>query len=158
LQTGRDGCRKGAIPNAVIQRAIKSGGIFFLPPIKQDRYIDIVRLNLKKILAKLKVKSQLSVEVDESILQMVVDIAIHQRKGTRGLDEILKYLTQTAVSEAFDRDMPMRGISIRISVNELKQVVVEHLSDEGIVKNSYPFEINSLLRSPCEMRLISQAH
>ena len=150
LMAGENNGAKGAIPHAVIQRAVKSGGIFFLKPSPQDKFIEIARKNLNAILQNLKVKSQLQVEVDDSVLVFVAELARFNKRGTRGLDELLSTFTSTAISEAYDKGLPARGIAIRLSLNPAtEELLIEH-AEGSVVVNTYTFTPRELLTSKCD--------
>ncbi|MCB9026223.1 MAG: hypothetical protein H6625_07905 [Bdellovibrionaceae bacterium] len=150
LMAGRDKGTKGAIPLALIQRAIKSGGLFFLKPTPTNKYIDILKLNLKGILQELKVKSQLNLIVDDSVLTFASDLAILNKRGTRGLDDLLNTFTKNVISVANDQGLPLRGITIKISVDlPIEKIILDHMDGDRVVKQ-YHFFPEDLLTSRCE--------
>ncbi len=154
LMEGEKGGTKGAIPYAVIQRALKSGGIFFLKPSPESRFIDIARHAVKSIVEIQKVKSQIDLQVDDSVLRFVSDLAKLNKRGTRGLEELLGTFTSTAISEAYDKGLPLRGIAVRISLRpESETLVVEHLDLSGKAINTYLFQPKELLTSRCDTLL-----
>ena len=151
LAKGADNGRYGAVPNAVIQRVVRSGGLYILPPVPKDRYVDVVRLNLEDIVKDLKIKGQLNVDVDESVIQFVANYAAQHSKDLRGLDKVLKRLTETAISEASDQLLPVRGIDIKIVLDK-STLIVTHKKGDIIVKD-YRFPVRSLLGSNCSVAL-----
>ena len=50
LLNGQNNKTQGAVPHALIQRALKSGGLIFLKPTPKEKYVDIARLNVKSII------------------------------------------------------------------------------------------------------------
>lgn len=148
LEAGSKDGKAGAIPYAVIQRAIRSGGIFILPPLPTHRYQEIVQLSLKSIIQDLKVRSHIDLIVDDSLVQEVARIASTHNKGTRGLEGILMDLTNTAVSEALDQNPKLRNTTLRLSAGPDKSIVVEQIENNQ-TKAVYRLLIQTLLRFKC---------
>lgn len=148
LERGNEDGSRGAMPYALIQRAIRTGGIVMLPPVPKAQYIEIVRLNLQTRIDSLK--ARFDVKVDESLEQYVASLAIANDLGTRGLDGILMDLTETPISEALDLGLPDRGASLVLRATPQASVVVDHVdpATSKIIK-SYEFRVADLLRSHC---------
>jgi hypothetical protein len=153
LKKGSADRRKGAVPMALIQRAIRSGGLVLLPPVRKSLYAEIVKLSLKDVIDNFKRTSQVVLSVGDDLVGAVADIGVQNSMSPRGLDGVLKDLTETAIMEAQDEGLPMRGVILNLKLNEQRtEVVVQRLS-EGKVANEYKSPVKSLLRSRCSSLL-----
>jgi ATP-dependent Clp protease ATP-binding subunit ClpA len=138
---------------ALIQRAIRSGGLVLLPPVRKSLYAEIVKLSLKDVIDNFKRTSQVVLSVGDDLVGAVADIGVQNSMSPRGLDGVLKDLTETAIMEAQDEGLPMRGVILNLKLNEQRtEVVVQRLS-EGKVANEYKSPVKSLLRSRCSSLL-----
>ncbi len=145
--------KHGALPEALIQRSIRSGGILMLGPVPTSRFREIVRLNLEKIRSRVRVSNQTELEVDDLLVDLVVKKAIEAGRGTRGLDGVLTDFTLTAISQSVDRGLPSRKAKLVITADpQTETVIVKHLLDSGESK-SYDFHIKDLMRMKCESHL-----
>lgn len=149
LKRGGSDRRKGAVPMALIQRAIRSGGLILLPPVRKSAYKDVVQLNLKDIIQNFKRTSLVDLSVSDDLIAYVAEIGVENSMGPRGLDGVLKDVTETAIMEAQDEGLPMRGVHLHLTLNPQRtEVIVRQLTGEKIEKE-YKSQIKSLLRSRC---------
>ncbi len=141
---------KGAVPAALIDRAVRTGGIVLLPPVKKSRYADVVAINAKRVVADLKTRSNLTVKIEPDIINFVAKTAAQQKMGLRALDGMLNDLTETAISEAYDLGLPLRGIKLKLNLkDDNSKVLVSHVNAEEKLIKEYELEIKDLLRANC---------
>jgi hypothetical protein len=87
------------------------------------------------------------VEVDDGLLQYIADLTIASGRDPRGLDGVIKDLTETAVSEATDLGLPATGVRLRISLKD-QNILVQQLENDS-VKVTYELPVSQLLRFNC---------
>lgn len=166
LRKGKDGGRTGAIDEAVIQRAARTGGIYFMPPTPSKDYIHIANINLVPVLRNLEQKSKIELDLDVSARELIVALAQKSNQKTRAMLGVASDLVETLISEAAYRGMPSRHAKLRISAEfDPKQpygavLTITDLDENAKVK-SEKFNLGEVLRmSPsqeCEIAAIVSA-
>jgi DNA polymerase III delta prime subunit len=156
LIAGKEKGKFGAVPASLVQRALRTGGIFLLPPVPKDRYVEIVRKDLISIKENLLQKSRISLEISSDIEDFIVRLALATGRGTRGLLGLSSDLTETLVSEAGDKGFPIRSAKFKLSMSEAHgedisqaKLKIEWL-DAKTPKEALLFPIHDLLRSSFE--------
>jgi hypothetical protein len=152
LQKGSADGKTGAIPYAVIQRAVASGGLIMLRPVAKSGYKDIVEMKLVNIIRNIRVRSEVDLVVEDSLKNEIARLASESDQGTRGLDGIIKRLTETAVSEAFDMGLPLRQVEVHLSYDKAQQTVIVTQVEPDKTTKKYPVKISRLMpiASRCE--------
>jgi ATP-dependent Clp protease ATP-binding subunit ClpA len=152
LTTGKDKGKTGAVPMALIQRALRTGGIYFLPPVAKEDYIHIVRQNLGQIKENFLKKSRIKLEVDPEVEKFIVKLAHVTNRGTRGLLGLTADIAETVVSVASDNGFPARIASYKLELIKAQSGAIFE-SKIKITWTSYSphksleFMVDDLLRS-----------
>jgi hypothetical protein len=152
LQRGSADGRTGAMPYALIQRAVASGDLIMLRPVPQKQYSKIVGGKTAEIVRNMKNTNDIDLRVEASLLEFAGSLA-KNNQGTRALDSIIKSLTETAVSEAFDLGLPMRGLSVRLSYAANERAVVVEAMQGDKATSRYAIDVNRLVTIDCETLL-----
>jgi ATP-dependent Clp protease ATP-binding subunit ClpA len=148
------GSQFGQMPESLIKRAIRSGGIHFLKPVKHKHFKEIARINLNRMIDRLAKKSKIMVNVDDSILGFVSDTAILNKKDPRGLDGLLMNFVEVAISEAtYKGPIPQRNVEINLSYRTEDGVILVEQVEAGKVVKQVPLNPERLSLTRCEFFL-----
>jgi hypothetical protein len=153
LKKGKAGGKFGAVPEALIQRALRTGGIFMFPPALKRNYPKMVRANLPNIHKKLK-QNKIELNISSDIETLVSKIAIVLKNGTRGILGILTRITIGALENAYLQNFPTQKAKYSISVVDQgdeslhsAKVKIELLDASGTALRELTIPIQKLLNS-----------
>ncbi len=139
----------GAIPQALLDRAKNSGGVFLLGPAPRALYPEMITNWYGKISDRIRKSNQIKLEVDESVTKLLASLSLSEELGPRALRGLAVDFTEGAISAAQDDKLPMREIRVRITTTPSAngtRVLVQHLSEGGVVLKDWSLSPRDLSR------------
>ena len=155
--------KHGAVSDAVIQRAIRTGGIYALPPVPKSQYVNLVNIYLERIRDGLAL-NQIGLTVTERLKQLIAEVAIKAKRGSRGLDGVAKDFTERVVRETQKRGFAVRGEQVTLDaefdVERLENAVIV-ATQTGIPESAVRlgiFEVSNIKKATliCQGELVGQ--
>jgi hypothetical protein len=104
----------GAVPYALLQRAVMTGAVIMLRPVSSLVYPEIVRIKVERFVRNARLTNDLQVTVMPTLVDYIAQVAESSGEGPRGLHSITMDFTQVALSKAMGEGMPARGIEVTL--------------------------------------------
>ena len=146
FQDGYDG-KTGALSRSQLDRAVRSGALILLPPVKKSEYGKLVDPTLASVIADLKRYQGVSLAIEESLKDLIVRSSQQLNYGPRRLEAIAFDLTRGAILKAGEQGLRYRGskLTLRAVPGKLEIEIVD--STPGRAPKSYIVTVEALLRS-----------
>ena len=123
LLKGREGGKLGAIPPALLDRAEKTGGIFFLPPTLPREYEAVIQTWLPEIVAGLRTRNKIDLVIDPGIISFAASFARERKLSPRALRAVVSDFIVQPISEAMDQGLPENETQV-VVLYEKGQIVL----------------------------------
>lgn len=115
FRQGKGGGAFGSVPQALIDRAKRTGGLYVLGPLPLEHYPDMMRPWWEKIRQQQLRSNNIVLEIDPSLDRYLIEIARHLR-GPRELSGFATSLTHGLISAAMEEGFPLRDATATIAV------------------------------------------
>ncbi len=136
----------GAVPPALIERAKKSGGIYFVPPMVVADFPAVIGTWLPGLIEDLNKNNAIEVVVSPQLIKFIANTAASMAHGTRGLSAVTSDFTKGAISRSMDKGLPTTHLSLILDhirrIDGQDFIVVQHV-ESGL---SYQFTPQELYR------------
>ena len=112
----------GAVPEAVADRARRTGGLFIAPPLEPKFFPNVVeKLHVQKMISERNTGNNIKLAVSRKVVRLVALAKTKMNLSTRQLEALTKDFVENAMSRAVDQGLKLYDVNVSIDVEYPKK-------------------------------------
>jgi hypothetical protein len=140
----------GEFSYALLQRILRAGGLFLVPPIHPDQFESVAKIQTKKITERVKPKLNMDISTTSALDKAIAQYAVETNSGPRRIASITRKFTVTAVHLATQFVGSQPGLprsNVRVQVDATpdgKTIIVRQLDAQNKFVKEWQFSATAL--------------